>query len=99
MKGGVGKNHKIYQNLVIFYKICLQLENVFYELLEGKMLKIRKQSFHMQNKFSVLFLEILTNTNNNKCCQMFLTFLKRYLACFLFTRLLPAAVTCGSYTF
>ena len=33
---------------------------------------------HIQNKFSLLFLEILTNTNTNKCCQMFLTFLKRY---------------------
>ena len=43
-----------------------------------KLLKIRKQGFHMQNKSSLLFSEILTNTNTNKCCQMFLTFLKRY---------------------
>ena len=50
---------------------------------KGKLLKIRKQSFHVQNKFSLLFLEILTNTNTNKCCQMFLTFLKRFQKCFL----------------
>ena len=30
----------------------------------------------MQDKFSFLFLEILTNTNINKCCQIFLTFAK-----------------------
>ena len=40
----------------------------------------------MQNKLSLLFLEILTNTNTNKRCQMFLTFLKRYQKCFLFKK-------------
>ena len=69
------------QNLVICYKICLQ--TCFTNFWKGKLLKIRKQSFHMQNKFSLLFLEILTNTNTNKCCQMFLTFLKRFQKCFL----------------
>ena len=72
------------QNLVIYDNICLQ--TCFTNFWKGKLLKIRKQSFHMQNKFSLLFLEILTNTNTNKCCQMFLTFLKRYLKCFLFKK-------------
>ena len=72
------------QNLVICYKIYLQ--TCFTNFWKGKLLKIRKQSFHMQNKFSLLFLEILTNTNTNKCCQMFLTFLKRYQKIFLFKK-------------
>ena len=84
IRGGVGFYYFYHQNLVICYKICLQkcLTNFWKE----KLLKIRKQSFHMQNKFSLLFLEILTNTNTNKCCQMFLTFLKRYQKCCLFKK-------------
>ena len=40
----------------------------------------------MQNKFPLLFLEILTNTNTNKCYQMILTFLKRFQERFLFKK-------------
>ena len=58
----------------------------FKNFWKEKLLKIRKQSFHMQNKFSLLFLEILTNTNTKKCCQIILTFLKRYQKCFLFKK-------------
>ena len=75
-RGGLDLYYFYDQNLVICYKICLQ--TCFTNFWKGKLLKIRKQSFHMQNKFSLLFLEILTNTNTNKCCQTFLTFLKRY---------------------
>ena len=72
------------QHLVICNKICLQ--TCFTNFWKGKLLKIRKQSFHMQNKFPLLFLEILTNPNTNKCCQIFLTFLKRYQKCFMFKK-------------
>ena len=80
IRGGIRGGSDFYyfydQNLVICYKVCLQ--TCFTNFWNGKLLKIRKQSFHMQHKFSLLFLEILTNADTTKCCQMFLTFFKRY---------------------
>ena len=38
----------------------------------------------MQKQILFTFLDLLTNTN--KCCQMFLTFLKRSQQCFLFKK-------------
>ena len=54
--------------------------------MEEKIFETRKTKFHLQNKFPLLFLQIPTNANTNKCCQMFLTFLKRYQECFLFKK-------------
>ena len=52
--------------------------NVFYEPLEGKIVQNKKTKFsHAKQNFFTFFRNTNANTNTNKCCQMFLTFLKK----------------------
>ena len=58
--------------------------NVFYETLEGKIVENKKTKFsHAKQNFFTFLRNTNTNTNTSKCCQMFLTFFKKYQKCFL----------------
>ena len=63
--GGVGFLLCYNQHLVICYKTCLQ--TCFTNFWKGKLLKIRKEKFHMQNNFPLLFFR---NTNEYEHYQM-----------------------------